>query len=50
MLWPVATWKIKDVPNELDDPDKGIGGRLFKVQTGFSTEIQEQRDKLKRNC
>lgn len=22
MLLPVATWKIKNVPNELDDPDK----------------------------
>lgn len=22
MLLPVATWKIKDVPNELEDPDK----------------------------
>lgn len=24
MLLPVATWKIKDIPNELDDPDKEI--------------------------
>lgn len=48
MLLREATWKIKEVPNEVDDPDK-IADRLLKVQTGFFAtynEMQEERDKL----
>lgn len=46
MLLLEAAWKIKEVPNEEDDPDK-IAGRLLKVQTGFFAaynEMQEERE------
>ena len=34
LLLPLATWKIKDVPNETDDPDKKICRQTGKVQIG----------------